>query len=335
MRISVYTRHNIDCKYQADTSYRRCKCPKWHYCAEWPKTQRSAKTRSWDEAESRAREMEQGEQSAKESSVADAVKSYLENIEARGLSKNYSLKLKRELEELKAWTETERISKIRKLTLLHLEKFRSDWKGAPGTRARRQERLRGFFLYCKKHAWVTDNYAKYLSPIKVKQEPTQPFSHKQWAAILKAATEERVRVFLELLRWSGLRMGDAARLDKEKVQGGKLLLYMAKTGHPVYVPLPPRLVADLESIHFPAARWEYDNWHKKLKEVFKTAKMPTAHPHQIRDTFAVELLLAGVPLDQVSILLGHTTIKTTEKHYSPWVKARQDQLEASVAKSWT
>jgi len=48
------------------------------------------------------------------------------------------------------------------------------------------------------------------------------------------------------------------------------------------------------------------------------------------DTFAVELLLVGVPLEQVSILLGHASIKVTEKHHPPWVKARQDQLEAVV-----
>ena len=45
------------------------------------------------------------------------------------------------------------------------------------------------------------------------------------------------------------------------------------------------------------------------------------------DTFAVELLLKGVPMDVVSVLLGHSSIKITEKHYAPWVKARQEQLE--------
>jgi len=53
-----------------------------------------------------------------------------------------------------------------------------------------------------------------------------------------------------------------------------------------------------------------------------------------RDTFAVEMLLAGVPLDQVSILLGHKSIKVTEKHYAPWVRARQEQLENSVRRAW-
>jgi hypothetical protein len=54
----------------------------------------------------------------------------------------------------------------------------------------------------------------------------------------------------------------------------------------------------------------------------------------IRDTFAVEMLLAGVPMDQVSILLGHSSVKITERHYAPFVKARQVQLQKSVRNAW-
>jgi len=53
-----------------------------------------------------------------------------------------------------------------------------------------------------------------------------------------------------------------------------------------------------------------------------------------RDTFAVEMLLAGLPLEQVSILLGHKSVKITEKHFAPWVKARQELLAANVRKAW-
>jgi integrase/recombinase XerD len=52
-----------------------------------------------------------------------------------------------------------------------------------------------------------------------------------------------------------------------------------------------------------------------------------------RDTFAVELLLAGVPIDQVSVLLGHHSVKMTEKYYLPWVKARQDQLTVNIRRA--
>jgi len=34
------------------------------------------------------------------------------------------------------------------------------------------------------------------------------------------------------------------------------------------------------------------------------------------------------------MLLGHRSLKVTEKHYAPWVRARQEQLEADVRRSW-
>lgn len=53
-----------------------------------------------------------------------------------------------------------------------------------------------------------------------------------------------------------------------------------------------------------------------------------------RDTFAVELLKRGVPIETVSMLLGHASIRVTEKHYKPWVKTLQDKLEADAMKGW-
>jgi integrase/recombinase XerD len=46
------------------------------------------------------------------------------------------------------------------------------------------------------------------------------------------------------------------------------------------------------------------------------------------------VLLAGVPIERVSVLLGHQSVRITEKHYSPWVRSRQEQLEADVQRAW-
>ena len=53
-----------------------------------------------------------------------------------------------------------------------------------------------------------------------------------------------------------------------------------------------------------------------------------------RDTFAVQLLTRGVSIEDVATLLGHTSIRVTEKHYAPWVKVRQDRLEEAVRKAF-
>ena len=33
-------------------------------------------------------------------------------------------------------------------------------------------------------------------------------------------------------------------------------------------------------------------------------------------------------------MLGHRSMKVTEKHYSPWIGARQEQLDADVRRAW-
>jgi site-specific recombinase XerD len=48
----------------------------------------------------------------------------------------------------------------------------------------------------------------------------------------------------------------------------------------------------------------------------------------------VDLLEKGVPLEEVSKLLGHESIKTTERHYAKWVKGRQDRLDSLVSATW-
>jgi integrase len=77
------------------------------------------------------------------------------------------------------------------------------------------------------------------------------------------------------------------------------------------------------------------SWRKRLARLFELAEVDGAHPHRFRDTFAVELLLSGVPIERVSVLLGHQSVRVTEKHCSPWVRARQEQLEADLAIAWS
>jgi integrase/recombinase XerD len=76
------------------------------------------------------------------------------------------------------------------------------------------------------------------------------------------------------------------------------------------------------------------NWGARLHRLFELAKIPDGHAHRFRDTFAVELLLAGVPIERLSVPLGHQSVRITEKHYSPWAKSRQDQLEADLREAW-
>lgn len=138
----------------------------------------------------------------------------------------------------------------------------------------------------------------------------------QNACDLYPGNQDRLRAFILMMRYSGLRIGDAIALDDKRLRGNKLLLYTAKTGTPVYVPLPPVVMKALAKIETNEAGRYFStgdakpqtaraNWSRYLDALFELAKVKGAHSHRFRDTFAVELLLAGTPLETVSILLGH------------------------------
>jgi integrase len=53
----------------------------------------------------------------------------------------------------------------------------------------------------------------------------------------------------------------------------------------------------------------------------------------LRDTFAVEMLLADMPLEDVSRLLTHKSVRVTEKYYARWVKSRERKLEVKMVEA--
>ena len=58
------------------------------------------------------------------------------------------------------------------------------------------------------------------------------------------------------------------------------------------------------------------------------------HAHAFRHTFATDLLSRGIPIEDVSALLGHRSVRITEAYYSHWVKARRERLEERVKELW-
>ena len=143
-----------------------------------------------------------------------------------------------------------------------------------------------------------------------------------------ADPEQRAKVhaLLQLMRWSGLAIRDALTLRCEEIQFDKakqlhrIVTARQKTGTHVSVPIPPEIADELLKVAngnpeyvFWSGKGEEEsitkNWAKYyIAPIFKAAKIPDngGHmmSHRLRDTFAVDLLQKGVPLEEVSKLLG-------------------------------
>lgn len=392
--LSVYTRHAADCAKVKDKDWRRCRCPKWVWGTHGGKFLRiSAKTRSWEKAEEYRRQLEgtssptpaHAEESLRIAAMAPsgrhrdqkksrvtietAVDAYLRDARSRELESSTLSKLEGIFrKQFLSWCTSQGYKFLDEVDLDALIAFRDTWTDGPLAKRKKQERVIGFFWACIRRGYIRDNPTFGLRKIKVDQTPTDYFPPHEFERIIDATyayrenrgeigstNSTRLRTLTLLMRWSGLRIRDAVTLERTRLHGDSLLLYQAKTGTPVYVPLPSHLVEALRSVPAgpkPNPRYFFwsgngspksvvANWQRSYRRLFTLANITRpdgsakrCHPHMFRDTFAVEMLLAGVPIDQVSILLGHASVKITERHYSPWVKARQIQLQQSVRNAW-
>jgi len=241
------------------------------------------------------------------------------------------------------------------------------------TRAAVRERLRSFLRYCFECRWLDRIPA--VPRVTAEEPPTLPLTDTEYARVLACIdtvrplrfdakgvsrllspeTKTRLRALVQLMRWSGLAIQDAVKLRRadiihEKAKGMyRVVTSRQKTGTDVSVPIPSAVAKEVLSA--PATNPEYIFWNGKSKSraqvtmwgsryirpLFEAAGVRSGHmvSHRLRDTFAVDLLQKGVPMEEVSKLLGHESIRTTEKSYAKWVKGRQDRLDALVTETWT
>jgi len=195
--------------------------------------------------------------------VEAAVKAYLADATSRGVAPATLTKLTTIFrKQFLAWTRIEGIEYLDELELDALLNFRNTWEDGPLAKQKKQSRVIGFFWACVRRRYLTENPAIGLGKIKVVQIPTDYFPPDEFERIIAAtyirrgdrgggdvkANQTRLRTMTLLMRWSGLRIRDAVTLERHRLNGDSLLLYQAKTGTPVYVPLPPHVVEALEDI---------------------------------------------------------------------------------------
>jgi integrase len=331
-----------------------CSCP---IVKEWridgKRHRMSMKTTNYQKALAivRREEIDGIKQLTTSPSIKDACDKYLEDAEARELKEPTLYKFKLLFRQLQGFAEDQGIVYVSDLNLDNLRSFRATWPNRNEAARVKLGNLRAFIGFCQKSKWIQENYAADLKAAKVVDQKIVPIESAELEAILKACEKHSrktrgpfLKAMILVLRFTGLRIRDVVTLRRDSIQGNRLFLRTAKTGTDVFCPLPPKTVAALAAV--PASGpWYFWNgvskpksavgdYQKSLRKLFETAKVPRAHPHLFRHTFATDLLQRGVSLQTVSVLLGHSSIKMTERRYSHWIKGRQENLEAEVRKSW-
>ena len=135
----------------------------------------------------------------------------------------------------------------------------------------------------------------------------------------------RVRDLFIYCCYTGLAFADLMDFDPSKIEREDDYMIMhgrrAKTGQEYFVLILPKAQEILEKYNYKLPKYSNQQYNHRLKDVAKVANInkPLAS-HFARHTAGMLLLNNGVRLEVVAKVLGHSSVKITEKVYASVLK---------------
>jgi site-specific recombinase XerD len=156
-------------------------------------------------------------------------------------------------------------------------------------------------------------------------------SAQEITALLGAVRSLRHRAIITTTYACGLRISEVCKLQVGDIDSQRMLIHIrnGKRGRDRYVMLSPTLLACLRRYYraarppkpllFPGRHAEVPITPETVRYALRKAAADCGitkrvHPHSLRHAFATHLLEAGVDSRKIQVLLGHKSIRTTERY---------------------
>jgi integrase len=383
--LTLYKRHTRECAevrkndgateslagLRSDRGYRRCACPihaegtlridgfirKATGEAKWPKAEELK--RKWEDAGTlRVAPLAVTSPAPEEPpTVEHVIGQFTKDRTACKLSPSTLKKYRQFTDLLREFCTEKGIVYITQFGIDRARAFRESWIGTSITNGKRLDRMKAFFAWVVAQGWIETNPAEKLKAPLADDPPADPISQEDLADLIgaiermptregeKNCSHDRLLAMILLLRHTGLRIGDVVRFSTDRLRGNSAFLHMAKTGNPLWLPLPEFLVARLKLLPLYEGKYYFaagsakvatstGNARRTLRKLSKLARIRTVNPHRFRDTLAISLLEQNVPIEDVQQILGHEDVNITLRHYGNWIKERQERLTRSMEKVW-
>lgn len=191
------------------------------------------------------------------------------------------------------------------------------------------------------YKWLYINHIITNNPMDFVKQPRQN-DHKEmnyltedefWK-LYKFVDDDKMKLFLMVLFYTGIRKGEACALSKKELVDHELHLFencqpingsgrivtdhMKTKSSNRIVPIPLWLEGDLSSMleesEYPFLN-QYVHIGRKLHRALKKAGLKDIRVHDLRHSYAALLISRGVDIYTVSKLMGHTSVAITSGIY--------------------
>lgn len=212
----------------------------------------------------------------------------------------------------------------------YLAKYKADREISMVTIQNKIRFLSSFFEYLFDEGYIDRNPVKGIGRILVEKRIKKSFSSEDLAAIRKSCSSIRDRAIVEFLYSTGCRVSECTALKVKDIDFSADELIVFGKGHKERVCYLNNAAKDHLIRYLDSRNAQPDEplfsradqiGHMTsraveliLKDIGTAANVENVHPHRFRRTFATDLWKAGVPVETIRILMGHSNIATTLKY---------------------
>ena len=140
------------------------------------------------------------------------------------------------------------------------------------------------------------------------------FNKEELNNILSKCNPEHYQSFVRFAYYTGARQGEIRDLNEYDIYEGYLEVFGKSGKRVIQLNRQAQNILDNQPELWSYCRRYVDHTFKKN---VRRMGIRNARFHDLRRTFGYNLISQGIPIYQVSKLLGHKSVTTTEKHYAP------------------
>ena len=139
-------------------------------------------------------------------------------------------------------------------------------------------------------------------------------SGSELKTLLDEIKDNRFNLFVRFAYYTGARSGEIRSISKENIFDKHIVAYGKSGKRLIKLNTQAKEILDrLDEL------WDYtkDFVSHKFKKEARRLGIPDIRFHDLRRTFGYNIIRQGRPIYEVSKLLGHSSVTTTERHYAP------------------
>jgi site-specific recombinase XerD len=264
--------------------------------------------------------------------IKNLLPNFINSLEEKGRSPSTILAYRADLEQLVVFTKSKNIMYPDLVTQEVIEAFRDTLlaeKYTPKTVSRKLNAVKTFFRFLMEENYVDKDPSQNVAHPKIQASVPKYLSPLEYRALRDVVRDDaRIAAIIELILQTGLRISEVANLKLENIKKDELAIEAHATQPKRGIPLnrPAQEAIDRYEKERPKTDSPYlfvskngkplavRNIRAAIDRYMQRAEIPDYSVNDLRTTFIVQNLKAGVDLVLLSQVVGHKRLSTTERY---------------------